>query len=239
MRGIPGKATGIVLAIFVLCSITRAADPDEVLAKRIETARDNRLEAYRKAKEKLVAGLTDEINQVRARPAKADEKVQLIENLTREKEGLVKDGRLPFSPAARRVAIAYLKDLRAADAPVAAAYDDLITLALKKRDDKAAEEYSARKREALAPIMLGKWNMKLPGSTWKAQWVLWSDGHSGPGQGCKWTLETAKLILVCVGEKEAPKEGWINTGVVSPDGMKMDAPNQHGDRVTGELEIAK
>ncbi len=180
MRITKSAAAGLLLMATAVCGGAEPASNSQTdrLTALTEKAAELRTKAQERAKERLLSRLDDEIVAARRRPAKAELKVQLIETLTREKTTLAKSGFLPFSPAARRLARDYVKELHAADQPVSAVYDNLIAFAVKSRDDAAAADFTERKRKALAPIRLGSWNMRMANSAWKARWTFWSDGTS-------------------------------------------------------------
>lgn len=194
---------------------------------------------YKEAKETLLKSFEKEINQTRSAPKlTAEEKQQKIGSLEAEKAILEKTGDIPFSPRMRDEAISYLNKIQKAEIALAKSYDRAIEYCTKQKDDETARDLISQKKEAVEPKVAAKWLVTVPAPP-KFTWTLYTDGtthHSVTGQKGSWSLGRNFLEVKTPG-KLAPGGVWIDTCVISEDGLSFEAKNQKGNKLSAKRII--
>jgi hypothetical protein len=225
-----------VLLWGVVCApvVGSASVVPEAAVKNIEAARGAYGEACRRLDEKMTRQFTAEIERARRANLEPDRRARLVECLTAERAAFQDGGVLGFSAPMRAHTLRYLRDRHAAERPVAQAYDRVIQTCLRAKAHAAAATYAVEKRKALAPKAVAAWEY-TGGRGRKWTWALYSDGSVDEGAGnSTWSLEGDRLVIVNKVTPNRPPEGYIDTGVLAPDGRSLKGQNQRGGMFTAE-----
>lgn len=221
----------VILACW--CGVALAAELPEKLQQDLDQGKTHLEEQYKEARQALVQAFDKEINQARSAPKlTAEEKQQLIGSLEAEKAILEKTGDIPFSSHMRDETISYLNKIQKAEVALAKIYDQAIEYSTKQKDDEVARELVSQKKEAVKPRVAAKWLVTGPRSG-KFTWTLYTDGTTANGS---WTLGKKQLVVSTPGKK-APGGVWIDTCVISADGLQFEGKNQKGDKLSAQRII--
>ena len=224
-------------AIIVISLGTCFAELPAQLQNSIDKSTKDLESTFETSKESLLERFEKRIDQVRSAPKQnAEERQKLIGIIEAQQALFFKHDFVPFSPTMRDDAVAFLNAVRKADVTLAKAYDKAIEFQTKKSADDAARALLADKRSALAPKIVGVWELNFVGNT-QTKWrkTLHSDGTT-QDEGGSWTLDR-KHLCIRTPSKEAPGGGWLLTAIVTPDGMHLDSTNQIGVKVEGKLLV--
>ncbi|MEI8379907.1 MAG: hypothetical protein WCJ09_07255 [Planctomycetota bacterium] len=228
-----------VIVVVGWCAAAFAEALPEKLQQELDQGKTHLEGQYKEAKEILLKSFEKEINQTRSAPKlTAEEKQQKIGSLEAEKAILEKTGDIPFSPRMRDEAINYLNRIQKAEIALAKTYDRAIEYCTKQKDDETARDLISQKKEAVAPRVAAKWLVTVPAPP-KFTWTLYTDGtthHSVTGQKGSWSLGRQFLEVKTPG-KMAPGGVWIDTCIISQDGLSFDAKNQKGNKLSAKRII--
>lgn len=209
------------------------ADLPSQLQTSINKAKEDLESKYTTAKQNLLSRFDKKIAQVRTAPKlNAEERQNLIGTIEAQKANFEKLEIIPFSPAMREEVIVYLNTVQKAEVSLSKAYDKGIEFHTKQSSDDEARILLAEKRTALAPKVVGVWELNFVGDN-SRNWTqtLHSDGTTRAGT---WTLDRQQIVIRTP-NKEAPGGAWVLKCNVSPDGMRLDITNQLGHKLEGKL----
>lgn len=216
-----------------LSQTSSASDLPEALQSHIDKCKSTYQEARQTAEKKLLEAFESEIDLIRNQEKlKAESKEEAIKAVEAERTTFEKNSTIPFSPRMRTGAINYLKTVRLADVPLAAAYEKGIDYFIKtKRDDSAGSLLIGERKKMLKTKPVGVW--ECTGASFKGTftWTLYADG-TGEGP-IVWLLEKDKLIINNRGPG-SPPGGFIDTCVIDAKGQTFTAKNQKGGVYTGK-----
>ncbi len=213
-------------------------DVEKLEAKKVEHAA-----VVSRARQTLLESFDKVEAQVRKQGvASGEQRIKAAEAIQVEKQAFETNGRIPFSPAMREHAVAYLRSINSSAGPLSNAYQKQIAKAIKSGDDSLAKSLLADQEKLV--FLVGTW--ECSGVNFRRgeifTWELYSDFSVNPNRNANdalpkvWSFRPNGCILIKNFAPGAPKGGFNDECQVSWDGVLFEAKNQLGGVYTGKLK---
>ena len=196
------------------------------------------------AGKQLLAAFDNKIAKIRAKagaePLKPADQ-NLITIIFSEKAIFANNGEIPFSPAMRDDAIAYLRAIEDAENDGSKMYDHVIEHEQLSDEASAAEKKLQFRTEFLTPKLVGKLQITEVNGKQKGYWSFYSNGtFDGRFDFSKSTWRLDRFSLIATHPRgNAPGGAWIDTGLVEENGQTVNFSNQQGYRQKGIRVVGK
>ncbi len=201
------------------------ANGPPLASAKVATLRRTYEEAAARARAKLLASLDQSIQDgERNAAAGKGQPPPVVSRLTAERDAFEKHGLIPFSASTRSPTTDYLKALADERARVVTGFgsspipDDLRRLI----DDR----------------IIARWSHQAAGQKAPGTNTLYSGGGINDPRGeHRWSYSDGRLVLRWK-NPQAPGGYWVDTCLVSPDGLSYAGTNQNKVKITGKLLVS-